>query len=697
MLTGKSFRNLSEEEKAQQQLYGRTVALDNRECRLPCPLTPALFRSPPWEVPRLMQAKQELNSTKDKLDSVDIGVWGKHTFFTNRAGSVVPKLRDTVQPEMCTIAWAKMYEMLVFQDLLPAGSPAAAQSSPGAPPNVFTLHLCEAPGAFVCATNHFIKVERPSWNWDWRAMTLNPYYEGNDQGAMIDDDALIRATMDKWLFGRDNSGDIRKKENIEDVWRRCHEVCAEMGTDGAIMVTADGSVDCQEDPNEQERHTAPLHYCELVTALGMLAHGGSFVLKAFTLLEHPSLCTLYLMGCLFDHVAVTKPSPSKPGNSETYVIGKGYRGASPDLLSLLLHHVSTEDMFTSKAMLSREVLGSASFMRSAEEAASAFAAVQRDIIEENLQLYADFPKWRKGALCQAKDMLACQWMYDTQLMTDSGAKTVDPSQFLAPEVTLSGRDNNTSHAVTGGIKRKAEGTLDERRRFYEQRRKTQQGGMPGGGGGPGAVGNTAKTSANLGEEGAGEGGLEETEAGGPSGPAPFQPNDKVAKIMEKMGHKEGKGLGREGQGITQPVKNTGEGKLKKGLGYQASDAGDPLHGLGGGGGQRPATEAIPDTALLCNDQPLTELQSRQGWNVVLLTYLHDLCTCLTYAHAQPVHLQDLYTLDGFAVPGGMECGGAAVLHDLCSWRDLCSPRRSCSPGRKKVECGGAAVLHNLPV
>jgi hypothetical protein len=28
-------------------------------------------------------------------------------------------------------------------------------------------------------------------------------------------------------------------------------------------------------------------------------------------------------------------------------------------------------------------------------------------------------------------------------------------------------------------------------------------------------------------------------------------------MMEKMGHAQGKGLGREGQGIAQPVKNTG--------------------------------------------------------------------------------------------------------------------------------------------
>ena len=69
----------------------------------------------------------------------------------------------------------------------------------GQPSDVLTMHLCEAPGAFICATNHFIKMERPSWNWDWRAVTLNPWYEGNDQGAMIDDDALIEVRY--WAAG----------------------------------------------------------------------------------------------------------------------------------------------------------------------------------------------------------------------------------------------------------------------------------------------------------------------------------------------------------------------------------------------------------------------------------------------------------------------------------------------------------------
>lgn len=272
----------SEVDKAKEQLYNRTIALDTRECALPRPVQ--LFSGGPWEVPGLMQVKQELNATKTKLDVLNIGcvgwtrrahgtratpppptpthptpaapgastphshtprtprapprsTWGKHTTFTNRAGLVVGKLRSAVAPEMCTIAWAKMYEMIVAQDLLPGGHAAAAPASPGAcvracrvcravgcacvracsrtccrppcspctcarrrpccagaPPTAFTLHLCEAPGAFVCATNHFLRRERPDWQWHWRAVSLNPYYEGNDAGAMIDDDALIRVS-----------------------------------------------------------------------------------------------------------------------------------------------------------------------------------------------------------------------------------------------------------------------------------------------------------------------------------------------------------------------------------------------------------------------------------------------------------------------------------------------------------------------
>lgn len=40
-----------------------------------------------------------------------------------------------------------------------------------------------------------------------------------------------------------------------------------------LQVTADGSIDCSDDPGRQEEIVAPLLYCEVVAALGVSSHG----------------------------------------------------------------------------------------------------------------------------------------------------------------------------------------------------------------------------------------------------------------------------------------------------------------------------------------------------------------------------------------------------------------------------------------
>ena len=92
-----------------------------------------------------------------------------------------------------------------------------------------TVHVCEAPGAFICATNFYHQLyweekqrsARPQQrSWEWTGLSLNPYYEGNDQEAMVDDDRLIIETLDRWYFGEDNSGNILDTKNIQGLWKR---------------------------------------------------------------------------------------------------------------------------------------------------------------------------------------------------------------------------------------------------------------------------------------------------------------------------------------------------------------------------------------------------------------------------------------------------------------------------------------------
>lgn len=55
------------------------------------------------------------------------------------------------------------------------------------------------------------------FQWDWRASTLNPYYEGNSPSQMIDDDRFVFYTLDKWDFGVDNTGNLMKWENSQAI------------------------------------------------------------------------------------------------------------------------------------------------------------------------------------------------------------------------------------------------------------------------------------------------------------------------------------------------------------------------------------------------------------------------------------------------------------------------------------------------
>lgn len=139
--------------------------------------------------------------------------WDRIARETNRAQDVVRELRQ-FGVEMATIAWAKMYEACVRFALFPATPKESTARAIGTNSETHastcaTVHLCEAPGAFVAACNHYVRTERERLEWDWRAITLNPYWEGNDEAAMVTDDALIAQTESRWSWGEDTSGAAR--------------------------------------------------------------------------------------------------------------------------------------------------------------------------------------------------------------------------------------------------------------------------------------------------------------------------------------------------------------------------------------------------------------------------------------------------------------------------------------------------------
>ncbi|KAG1955434.1 cap-specific mRNA (nucleoside-2'-O-)-methyltransferase [Pimephales promelas] len=336
--------------------------------------------------------KRSLNEVKNQLSDKDLSVWHQHTCFTNRAGGVTAHLRSTTNAELCTQAWAKFYEILGTFNLLPDNALKSGELS--------SIHLCEAPGAFISALNHFLKTSGLYCDWNWVANTLNPYYEANGRDCTITDDRLIAHTLPWWFFGSDNTGDIMLQKHLLELPRFVSNMRS------VDLVTADGSFDCQGDPGEQERLVAPLQYCEAVCALLLLGTGGSFVLKMFTLFEHSSVCLLYLLACCFRSVNVFKPGTSKSGNSELYIVCLDYQAKEQirPLLSKLIRNYGP-DLSSTVALFPHHCIPD-SFLSQHEEICTFFHALQVDTIQENLRLFVDMSIEQRRQLEQLREYAA---------------------------------------------------------------------------------------------------------------------------------------------------------------------------------------------------------------------------------------------------------------------------------------------------
>ncbi|KAI8491532.1 cap2 mRNA methylation [Branchiostoma belcheri] len=356
------------------------------------------WRLPPAEVFFSCQNLASLLSDKE------IRSWHEHTNQTNRAGKVISHLKQTVRPQLCTQAWCKFHEIVCT---FPLVSDAAVEVG------VFSsVHLCEAPGAFITSLNHY----------------------------------LVNRRVDS-----DNTGDIMSAENLEHLKTFVEEIqpIHLVTADGSIdcqknpgeqesivsqlhyCVTADGSIDCQKNPGEQESIVSQLHYCEVVSALQLLGEGGALVVKKFTMLEPSSACLMYLLNCVFDEVHAFKPATSKSGNSEVYVVCLGYSGQETlaghmdKLMSNFKPDSPENDLFPSETL-------PATFTSQLVSCCRQFTQLQCETIQENLQLFEDMSQERAEHLRQARDCCAQEYVHryhlwpirkDHRIYTEAAARS----------------------------------------------------------------------------------------------------------------------------------------------------------------------------------------------------------------------------------------------------------------------------------
>lgn len=166
---------------------------------------------------------------------------------------------------------------------------------------------------------------------------MNPYAEDNDQfHDALTEDCFIEQTFDNWYFGPHNSGDIQQpnfhqsvKEEFQKRLTRDGQWAGESSDEsGGVrfsLITADGGMNCMEEPGLQEINSFKLILNEALVALNCLRDGGSLVLKIFGFFDRETISLIYLLACLFERVHLFKPISSKEGNSEIYLVCVDYQ------------------------------------------------------------------------------------------------------------------------------------------------------------------------------------------------------------------------------------------------------------------------------------------------------------------------------------------------------------------------------------
>ena len=140
--------------------------------------TDIVYKATYWKDERLQSMKKRLNETKSQLNNLPLDKWHKHTRKLNPAALVPASVKKSANPELLTQAWLKFHECFHVFGLGP--EPEVKEYN--------SVHLCEAPGAFITSLNHALVLHHSDVIWNWMATTLNPHYEGNDLGYMINDD-----------------------------------------------------------------------------------------------------------------------------------------------------------------------------------------------------------------------------------------------------------------------------------------------------------------------------------------------------------------------------------------------------------------------------------------------------------------------------------------------------------------------------
>lgn len=208
--------------------------------------------------------------------------------------------------------------------------------------------LAEGPGGFIEAIINFRKKYQQFCKKDViMAITLKSI-DKDIPGWSKASNFLKKNQNVTISYGKDGTGNIYNVDNIKHFASKFNR--------DVSLVTADGGFDFSTNFNKQEQCSLRIIFCEIVTALSVQKKGGTFICKLYDTYTKISISYLYLLHCLYDCIYLSKPLTSRPANSEKYVICKGFKGISDELLSKLYVVIQSWEVIESTSQYVSQII-----------------------------------------------------------------------------------------------------------------------------------------------------------------------------------------------------------------------------------------------------------------------------------------------------------------------------------------------------
>ncbi|QGM12835.2 pEP424R [African swine fever virus] len=268
--------------------------------------------TPPSILEKFKRADILLNEVKAEMDPLMLQPETEKKLFQILSSidmfkGLRKKVEFTYNAQIVTNAWLKMYELLNTMNFNNTSQ---------------AFCNCELPGGFISAINHFnyTMMHYPTFNW-----VASSLYPSSETDALEDHYGLYQCNPDNWLMQSPllkknmdyNNGDVTIASNVKNLALRATQRLTPIH-----LYTADGGINVGHDYNKQEELNLKLHFGQALTGLLSLSKGGNMILKHYTLNHAFTLSLICVFSHFFEELYITKPTSSRPTNSETYIVGK---------------------------------------------------------------------------------------------------------------------------------------------------------------------------------------------------------------------------------------------------------------------------------------------------------------------------------------------------------------------------------------